>query len=106
MRTRHFSIPSTSFTVAFPEFTKFCAARDFSKAAGASILMRIFLLVRARKSIAYARRIRIYRMTHSCRSIWMNGFLKLVGFALVAWSVAVAADNTIDSTWAAKDKAL
>jgi Carbohydrate family 9 binding domain-like len=36
----------------------------------------------------------------------MNGFLKLVGFALVAWSVAVAADNTIDSTWAAKDEAL
>ena len=36
----------------------------------------------------------------------MNGFLKLVGFALVGSSLAIAADNAMESTWAAKDAAL
>ncbi len=36
----------------------------------------------------------------------MNGFLNLVGFAIVVSSLAVAADNAIESTWAAKDVAL
>jgi hypothetical protein len=36
----------------------------------------------------------------------MNGFLKLVGFALVSSSLALAADKTLESTWAAKDAAL
>ncbi len=36
----------------------------------------------------------------------MNGFLKLLAFALVGSNLAVAADNAIESTWAAKDAAL
>ena len=36
----------------------------------------------------------------------MNGLLKLVGFALVGSSLMFAADNTIESVWAAKDTPL
>lgn len=36
----------------------------------------------------------------------MNGFLKLVGFVLVVSSLALAADNTMESAWAAKDAGL
>src|SRR6266567_7111261 len=106
MQTQRCLIPPTIFAVAFPEFTKFCAVRDFSKAGGVSMRMKIFLLARARKSIASAGHTHIYRMMPSCRSIWMNGFLKLLGFALVGSSLAVAADNAIESAWAAKDPAL
>src|SRR6266498_3835451 len=36
----------------------------------------------------------------------MNGSLKLAGFAILCSSLAIAADNTIASVWAAKDVAL
>jgi hypothetical protein len=36
----------------------------------------------------------------------MNGFLKLVGFALMSSCLVFAADNTIESAWAAKDVVL
>ena len=36
----------------------------------------------------------------------MNGFLKLIAFAVLGSSLAVAANNTIESTWAEKDPAL
>jgi hypothetical protein len=36
----------------------------------------------------------------------MNGFVKLAGFAVVCSSLAIGADNTMESVWAAKDVAL
>src|SRR5205823_2728513 len=45
-------------------------------------------------------------MTHSYRSIWMNGFLKLSGVVLIFSALAFPADGMIESTWSKTDAAL
>src|SRR6266699_1483467 len=45
-------------------------------------------------------------MTRSYRSIWMNGFLKLLGLVLVSSALAFPADGIIESTWSKTDSAL
>src|SRR6266705_1741874 len=45
-------------------------------------------------------------MTRSYRSIWMNGFLKVMVLVFVFSGLAFPADNTIESTWATKDVTL
>src|SRR5438552_1802443 len=45
-------------------------------------------------------------MTRSYRSIWMNGFRKLLGFVLVSSGLAFPADGIIESAWSKKDAAL
>src|SRR6266849_6637516 len=87
--------------------SKSSAAREFFEDGGVSIRTRIFPLVNGRKLIACAGYISICTlMRHSCRSILMNGWLKLLIFTLGSCAVAVAADNLVESTQASKDAVL
>src|SRR6266576_2488515 len=85
---------------------KFCIGRDYFRAAGVSIRVRIFHQVKVRKSIASVKPILIYKTTFSCGSISMNGFAKVCLTVILLGAVAAADNQPMESTNADKDVSL
>src|SRR4051812_43406318 len=107
MRMPRSLMPRTIFRDVFRAFTRYYAAKDCLRGAGASIPMRNSLRVRALNSIACADLIRIFTMTHSFRSTLMNGFANVVLLMFfVSGGRAGHEKKVIESVHAAQDVAL
>src|SRR4051795_849640 len=95
MPTRRFSIQPISFTDVSPEFTRFCAARDFLKADGVSILTKICHPDNQKKLTGYTTLIHICPTMISLRSDSMNGLAKTLVVLIFFVSAAVGADKPV-----------